>query len=392
MDTGAQANVLPLSTYNQLNIKPILEETNVKLSAYNGGDIPTIGKCEVNLVNKNESHKVMFTDTESPPLLGLQTCQKLNIIKRIWAVNTSDPNLMAEYKDVFGEIGCLQGEYHIITDPEVKPVIHPPRKIPISMMDKLKAELERMKQLDLIDKIDEPSDWVSPLVIVEKPNGQIRLCLDPRDLNKAIKRHHHPMPIVDEILAKLGGAIMFSKLDASSGYWQIKVDNESSKLLTLNTPFGRHRFKRLPFGIHSAAEVFQKKISEIISDIEGAANDQDDIIVFGKDSEEHDIALKQVLDRVRESGLKLNKKKCTFRMTEITFLGHLISADGIKPDPRKIEAILKMPTPTSKTELQRFLGMINYLGKFLPNLSKETAPLRQLLEKDPLRTATRNSN
>ena len=116
----------------------------MKLSAYNEGDIPAIGKCEVNLVNKNESHKVMFivTDTESPPLLGLQTCQKLNIIKRIWAVNTSDPNLMAEYKDVFGEIGCLQGEYHIITDPEVKPVIHPPRKIPISMMDKLiKAEL-----------------------------------------------------------------------------------------------------------------------------------------------------------------------------------------------------------------------------------------------------------
>jgi hypothetical protein len=324
----------------------------------------------------------IVTDTESPPLLGLQTCQKLNIIKRIWAVNTSDPNLMAEYKDVFGEIGCLQGEYHIITDPEVKPVIHPPRKIPISMMDKLKAELERMKHLDVIDKIDEPSDWVSSLVIVEKPNGQIRLCLDPRDLNKAIKRHHHPMPTVDEILAKLGGAKIFSKLDASSGYWQIKVDDESSKLLTFNTPFGRHRFKRLPFGIHSAAEVFQKKISEIISDIEGAANDQDDIIVFGKDSEEHDKALKQVLDRVRESGLKLNKKKCTFRMTEITFLGHLISADGIKPDPRKIEAILKMPTPSSKTELQRFLGMINYLGKFLPNLSKETAPLRQLLEKD----------
>jgi hypothetical protein len=217
-------------------------------------------------------------------------------------------------------------------------------------------------------------------VIVEKPNGQIRLCLDPRDLNKAIKRHHHPLPTVDEILAKLGGAKMFSKLDASSGYWQIKVDDESSKLLTFNTLFGRHRFKRLPFGIHSAAEVFQKKISEIISDIEGAANNQDDIIVFGKDSEEHDKALKQVLDRVRESGLKLNKKKCTFRMTEITFLGHLISADGIKPDPRKIGAILKMPT--SKTELQRFLGMINYLCKFLPNLSKETAPLRQLLEKD----------
>ena len=185
-----------------------------------------------------------------------------------------------------------------------------------------------------------------------------------------------------KLTAYNGGAKVFTKLDASSGYWQIKVDEESSKLLTFNTPFGRHRFKRLPFGIHSAAEVFQKKISEIISDIDGAANDQDDIIVFGKDNEEHDEALQQVLDKVRESGLKLNKKKCIFRVTQTTFLGHLISADGIKPDPRKIEAILQMPTPANKTELQRFLGMINYLGKFLPNISKETAPLCQLLEKD----------
>ena len=223
---------------------------------------------------------------------------------------------MEQYEDVFGEIGCLQGEHHISINSDVKPVIQPPRKIPISMLDKLKAELERMKQLDVIEKIDEPPDWVSSLVIVEKPNGQIRLCLDPRDLNKAIKRHHHPMPTVDEILTKLGGAKVFSKLDASSGYWQIKVNDESSKLLTFNTPFGRYRFKRLPFGIHSAAEVFQKKISEIISEIDGAANDQDDIIVFGRDMEEHDKAPNQVLDRVRESGLKLNKGKCVIRVKQ----------------------------------------------------------------------------
>ena len=244
------------------------------------------------------------------------------------------------------------------------------------MLEKLRAEFERMKKVDVIDKVDEPTDWVSSLVIVEKPNGQLRLCLDPRDLNKAIKRYHHPMPTVHEILGKLGGAKVFSKLDASSGYWQIKVDDESSKLLTFNTPFGRHRLKRLPFGIHSAAEVFQKKISHIISDIDGVANGQDDIIVFRRDEEEHDKALKQVLDRIRESGLKLIKEKFAFIVTETFFLGHLIPADGIKPDPRKIQAILEMPSPNNKEELQGFLGMITYLGKFLPNLSKETAPLR----------------
>ena len=192
MDTGAQANVLPLSIYNQLNIRPILTETNVKLSAYNGESIPAVGQCELNLKNKNENYQVTFivTDSKSPPLLGLQTCEQLNIIKRIWAVNTSEPNLMEQYEDVFGEIGCLQGEHHISINSDVKPDIHPPRKIPISMLDKLKAELERMKQLDVIEKIGEPTDWVSSLVIVEKPNGQIRLCLDPRDLNKLTSSSH----------------------------------------------------------------------------------------------------------------------------------------------------------------------------------------------------------
>ncbi len=122
MDTGAQANVLPLSIYNQLNIKPTLTETNVKLSAYNGESIPAVGQCELNLKNKNENYQVTFivTDSKSPPLLGLQTCQQLNIIKRIWAVNTSEPNLMEQYEDVFGEIGCLQGEHHISIN-SVKP-------------------------------------------------------------------------------------------------------------------------------------------------------------------------------------------------------------------------------------------------------------------------------
>ena len=233
-----------------------------------------------------------------------------------------------------------------------------------------------------MNKIDEPTDWVSSMVIVEKDNGQLRICLDPRDLNRAIKRHHYPMPTVDEVLSKLGGATVFSKLDASSGYWQVKVDEESAKLLAFNTPFGRYCFKRLPFGIHSAAEIFQKKVAEIIDGIGNAENDQDDIIVFGRDREQHDKALKEVLDKIRESGLKLNKKKCKIGVTETTFLGHVISAEGIKPDQRKIEAIANMPSPSNKTELQRFLGMVTYLGKFVPNLSDETAPLRQLLEKD----------
>ena len=128
-------------------------------------------------------------------------------------MNANAPDNIQDYKDVFGESECLNGDHHINIDPNATLVIYPPRKIPISPMKKLKAELERMCKLDVIEKIDEPTDWASSMVIVEKGSAQLRICVDPREWNSAIKRHHYPMPTVDEVLSKLGGA--FSKLDAS---------------------------------------------------------------------------------------------------------------------------------------------------------------------------------
>ena len=219
--------------------------------------------------------------------------------------------------------------------------------------------------------------------MVEKSNGKLRCCLDPRNLNKAIKREHFQLPTVDDIMAKMPGAKIFSKLDASSGYWQIRVDDESADLLTFNTPFGRYRFNRLPFGVWSANEIFGKSIFEnIIQGLEGVANAQDDIIVWGSTPAEHDERLQHVLEKCREANLKLNKEKCEFRLNELKFVGHIFSADGVRADPEKVEAISGMPSPRDKSDLRRFLGMINYLGKFMPNLSEKTALLRSLLEKD----------
>ena len=146
--------------------------------------------------------------------------------------------------------------------------------------------------------------------------------------------------------------------------------------------FGRYKFKRMPYGIHSASEIFQLEISKIISGLEGCSNSQDNIIVWGNSKEQHDERLKTVFDHIRQSGLKLNAAKCVFGVNELTFLGHVESADGVKPDPKKVEAITEYPMPENKTELQRFLGMITYLGKFIPKLSQETAPLRELLKKN----------
>ena len=260
-------------------------------------------------------------------------------------------------------------------------MVVPPRKVPFALKDRLKKELDRMENMGIIEKVEKSTDWVNALVLVEKPNGKLRVCLDPRPLNQAIKRHHYRLPTTEEIISQMSGARFFSKLDASNGYWQIAVDDFTSDLLTFGTVFGRYKFKRMPYGIHSASEIFQLEISKIIAGCDGAANSQDDIIVWGETKEIHDERLKKVLDKIRDNGLKLNHAKCIFGATELTFLGHIMSADGVKPDPRKIEAITKMPLPTSPAELQRFLGMVNYLGKFIPNLSDETAPLRALLKK-----------
>ena len=239
-----------------------------------------------------------------------------------------------------------------------------------------------MIDLGIIEPAEKPTNWVNGLVLVERPNGKLRVCLDPRPLNKAIKGKHLHLPTAEEIFFQMSGASYFSKLGASSGYWQIKVDEQSPNLLTFGTPSGRYRFKRLPYGIHSASEAFQREITSIILDITGSANSQDDFVVWGKTLQEHDERMRKVFLKIRESDLKLNKTKCQIRRQSVVFFGHIISSEGIKIDPSKTEAITKMPLSRSVKDLQRFLCMINYLGKLIPNLSEHATPLPNLLKKD----------
>ncbi len=259
IDTGAQVNVLPKKLFYSLSNRPKLKPTGIKLTAYSGSNIPVIGKCIAYTKLKNKSIPVLFiiAETSSSPILGLKTSESLNLIKRVLHVNSSPTNFTEEYSDCFGEIGCLPGTHHITIDETATPIIHPPRRVPHSLKPKLKEELQRMVDMQVIEPVSGPSDWVNSMVIVEKANGKLRICLDPKDLNHVIKRHHLQLPTAEEITARMADACFFTKLDASSGYWQIKVDKESSKLLTFNTPFGRYRFLRLPYGVHSASEVFQ---------------------------------------------------------------------------------------------------------------------------------------
>ncbi len=270
---------------------------------------------------------------------------------------------MEEYKDVFEGLGCLPGEHRISIDDTVAPVVHACRKVPFALREKLKEELARMEKLDVIKRIDEPTDWVSSLVIVLKKNGSLRICLDPRDLNRAIKREHFKLPTREEIMSQFAGAKWFSKLDASSGFWQLKLDEASSKLCTFNTPEGRYRFLRLPYGILSAPEVYHKTIHMIFEHLPGVETMMDDIIVWGSNRQEHDARLRQVLELIRQSNLKLNKEKCEFAVKSLTFVGDVLSEEGVRPDPRKTSAIVNMERPQNKEEVKEIPWNGHLLGQ-----------------------------
>ncbi|XP_061727723.1 uncharacterized protein K02A2.6-like [Cydia pomonella] len=278
-------------------------------------------------------------------------------------------------------IGRLPGVHKLTVDESVPPVVRSSRKIPIKLRPRLREELDRLHELGIIEPVDEPTDWVSSIVLVEKPDGKLRLCIDPQNLNKAIKRSHFQLPTLDEVTANLSGAKYFSHLDANKGFYMIVLDDYSSKLCTFATPFGRWKFLRLPFGICSASEVFHNAMVKIFS-MEGVECFIDDLLVYGRTKEEHDSRLEAVLQRALDNGVRFNKEKCVLGVEEVKYLGHVFDSKGMRPDGDRVKAIRDMPPPSCRKDLERFLGMTNYVSRFLPNYAELVEPLRGLLKRD----------
>ncbi|CAF4891510.1 unnamed protein product [Pieris macdunnoughi] len=319
-------------------------------------------------------------------IIGRNSCENLKLVKRVHNVQFHESvnvSQLVEYKDLFSGIGCLKDyECHLSMKPDAVPSIDACRRIPFSLLEQLKEELAMLEKDQIITKVEEPTEWVSSIVIASKKNGKLRLCIDPRKLNKAIMHPHYQFPTIDEIKSSLSGTQYFTTLDANKGFYMLKLDEASSKLCTFITPQGRYRFLRLPFGINAAPELFHSIMTNRFSDISGVQIMMDDFLIYGQTKEEHDFRLKQVLDRARELGIKFNKEKSNIFKSEVKYLGHIFSKDGVKVDENKVKAICSMPPPTNVTELQRFLGMVTYLGSYIENLSEKTSNLRMLLSKE----------
>ena len=254
------------------------------------------------------------------PVVGLKTATELNLVKRLFTIGCRgdrdpQPEILKRYQGQFSGIGTLPGEYEMKFDASVTSVVHPPRQIPYMLRDKGKSMLDRMERMGI-------TKWVSPIVVVKKPNGDDRICLDPVGLNNTVKREHYPLRTVEKVAATLSEAMVFSTLDATSGFYQLRLAEESTWLTTFNTPFGRFKFERLPFGLVSAPEIFQRAMTEMFEDIEKCEVIVDDLLVWSKNVEEHDLTLEKVLQRrTEETDLRFNEENCKFHKQEVTYLG-----------------------------------------------------------------------
>ena len=370
VDTGAQGNILTLRIYKNMFPDNVDENhgfptgtstpSQIKLTAYNGTQIPQHGVCSIKCSFGDKETDAVFyvADVEGPAICGLPTCCQLQLVELHCAISTGSSkvsfpaikdkgDLQLLYPDRFDGIGRFEGEYHIVTDPDVLPVVHAPRKCPIHIKDDIMKELDDMVNLGVIKPVTEPTDWVSCVAYSQKSNGRWHVCLDPKDLNRAVKRSHHHTPTLDEITHQFRGGSVFSKLDACHGYWSVVLDEESSYLTTFNSPFGRFRFMRLPFGLCVSQDIFQQKMDFILEKCPGKVAIADDIAVHRTTEEEHDSNLHNLMLVAREHGLVFNLDKCMIKERKITLFGMILDAEGVHPDPEKVEAMNQSHSDTT---------------------------------------------
>ena len=381
IDTGADVTAIPEKLFKQLPRKMLLPVYKTVRGA--GQQLLSVkGRFRTTLKKggKAMSEEIYVIPNLKSPLLGVTVIEALGLAAQLQVVADELNDPAREFPHLFKGLGKTSAKYRITLQEGAEPyAINVPRRIAIPLMPKVKAEIERMARLGVISRIEEPTKWCAGMVVVPKSGGKVRICVDLTRLNHSVQRERHILPAVDQTLARVAGATVFSKLDANSGFWQIPLAPESRPLTTFLTPFGRYCFNRLPFGITSAPEYFQHYMSKVLEGLEGTVCLIDDILVYG--AEEHDAQLRAVLKRLEAEGLTLNRDKCSFKATRVKFLGHVIDGSGISPDPEKISVICKLKEPQNVSELRRFLGMANQMSKFAPNLAETTKPLRDLLNK-----------
>ncbi|KAI2642379.1 Retrovirus-related Pol polyprotein from transposon opus [Labeo rohita] len=344
----------------------------------------------------NATNSVQAIMTAGSPLLGLDLIRLLNLdivrgeVKHIdhkgetspAPLEGTEPSISSVHTVSPGSashLGCVKRFIHKVqVSSTVKPVRQKLRHLPLSIRKEVSTELNLLLTSGIIELID-ASEWVSPLVVVRKRDGRIRLCVDLREPNKSVIMDCYPIPNMEDLFTELAGASHYSQIDLSSAYHQLPLHPDSRNLTAFITHEGLFRFTQVPFGLASAPLAFQKMMQTVLKELDGVKNYLDDIIVYGNSQEAHDKHLQAVRQRLDEVGLQINFDKSSFNKASIPFLGHVISKEGLRPSPDHLIAIAEAPRPTDMVALRSFLGLTSWFNKFLPNYATVVEPLRQML-------------
>ncbi|XP_055633430.1 uncharacterized protein K02A2.6-like [Toxorhynchites rutilus septentrionalis] len=277
-------------------------------------------------------------------------------------------NIMIEYFSAFDDdltepIKDVVVDIHI--DERAKPIVHKPYTVAFKHREAVASLLDDLESKGILEKV-EYAEWASPIVVVVKPNKkEIRICMDgSKTVNPYIITHHYPLPVIEELITNKSRAKKFALIDLRGAYQQLIVSENTKKLLVINTHKGLYAYRRLPFRVKPAATIFQSVMDRILQGISNVQTYIDDILIWAESDEELLDIIKIVLGRLAKYNVKINAEKCEWFVSQVKYLGHILSEAGVSPNPEKVKAIMAVPEPKSKTQLKAFLGMITFYTKF----------------------------
>ena len=391
VDTGAALTVMSKGEYDKHFSKPLRTSSKI-LRTYTGDQVSVAGEVDVEVMCTSEGvvKKVLpllVVNDKGPNLLGRNWLCDIRIDWSLFLVKTNDgehklENVLHEYDEVFkDDPGVLQNvlvDLHV--DKDVKPIFLKARQPPISMKKGIEEELDRLQRNGIIEPV-KFSKWATPIVPILKSDGSVRICGDYKStLNKVAPVENHPIPLIEDMANQLAGGETFTKVDFSHAYTQLKLSEEAKVFTTINTHKGLFRYNRLCFGIASAPAIFQRTLEQLFSGVDCCRNYIDDLYITGRNEDEHIENVKKVLKICKENGLTIRRSKCEFMKEVVHFLGYKLSKEGLQPLTEKVKAVKDFPEPKDKNHLRSYLGLINYYGKFVKNMSGTLKPLYDLLK------------
>ena len=391
VDTGAAVSLISLEAKHKFLQDVEIQETTVSLHTYTSESIQVVGTMQVQVRYGDHvgEHKLFVVKGVGSTLMGRDWLQDIRLdwkslgVAKIQSDTLNLTDLLRDCKKLFEEgQGTIKGfKARLAVQENAKPKFYRPRPVPFALKEPIERELHRLEEAKVIEKVPY-SEWAAPIVPVPKADGKVRICGDYKvTINPVLDVDCHPLPKPQELLATLAGRKKFTRLDLSSAYLQMELETESRNYVTINTHLGLYRYTRLPFGIASAPAIFQRSMDAILQGVPSVICYLDDLLVTGASDREHLQNLQQVLSRLKEQGVKLKKEKCSFLQTSAEYLGFVIDAEGVHTSPTKLEAIQNAPEPRNVNELRSFLGLLNYYGRFIPNLAALLHPLHALLQR-----------